>query len=115
VSSVDAGRLAVTASLQRLRGSSFHLRDPETWKVRPPTAERLKVGTSMRPVLADRRVRRLADMGDLRLTSQKVTKIKRALRSKTAQFNDCHGCRSSRETIGYVCQNDQNDSAADLY
>ena len=98
VSSVDARRLAVTAPLQRLRGSSFHLRDPETWKVRPSTAERLKVGTIMRPVLADRRVRQVADMGDLRMISEGNEDKKRALRSKTAQFNDCHGCRSSRET-----------------
>ena len=44
-------------------GNSFHIRDPETRKVRHfgyiPTAERLRVGSTKRLVLADCRARQL--------------------------------------------------------
>jgi len=43
--------------------SSFHVRDPKTWKVRPPTTECLKVGTTKRLVLADRTARRQGRSG----------------------------------------------------
>jgi len=52
--------------------SSFHICDAETW---PPTAERLKVGTTKQLVLADCRTRQLG---------------KSAARTKRSKVRQCH-------------------------
>ena len=59
LSSADAGRLAATAPLRRLRAtrSTSAIKKPES--PRTPTEERLKVGTTKRLMLADRRARQL--------------------------------------------------------
>jgi len=50
----DVQKIGSDGAVATSSGSSFHIRDPDTSKVRPPTAERLKVGTTKRLVLADR-------------------------------------------------------------
>ena len=52
-------KMASDGAVAMSSGSSLHIRDPGIWKVRSPTAERLKVGTTKRLVLADRKARLL--------------------------------------------------------